>query len=81
MKSGLTTLAKFVAGSALGATIGASIGLLLAPKSGEQLQSETATYIDHVKTEGDRARAEAEERIREEFRQQVNDPTAFTSKA
>lgn len=81
MKSGIATLAKFVAGSALGATLGATIGLLMAPKSGEELQADTAAYIDTLKTEGDRARQEAEAQVAERFRQKVNDPSAFTQKA
>lgn len=76
--SGMASLVKFVAGSAVGATIGASIGLLLAPKSGEQLQAETAAYMDNLKSEGELARQRAEAEMAERFRQKVDDPTAFT---
>lgn len=78
MKSGISTLAKFVAGSAFGATLGATIGLLMAPRSGEETQAQTAAFMENLKTEGERARVEAEAQVAERFRQKVNDPTAFT---
>lgn len=77
----MNTLVKFAAGSAFGAALGATIGLLMAPKSGEELQADTAAYFEHVKTEGERARQEAEAQVAERFRQKVNDPSAFTQKA
>lgn len=73
------SLARFLAGSALGATVGATIGLLMAPKSGAELQADTNTYINTVKAEGEKARQETEAQLAERFRQRVNDPTAFTS--
>lgn len=81
MKSGIASLAKFALGSALGATLGASIGLLMAPRSGEQTQANTAAFIDNLKTEGERARLEAETQMAERFRHKVGDPNAFTQKA
>lgn len=81
MKSGLSTLAKFVAGSAFGLTVGATIGLLMAPKSGDQLQADTAAYVETLRVEGERARQEAEAQAAERFRQKVKDPTALTEKA
>lgn len=81
MKSGIASLAKFAAGSAFGAALGATIGMLMAPKSGDQLQAETAALFTEVKTEGELARQEAEARAAERFRQKVKDPTALTTKA
>lgn len=81
MKSGISTLAKFVAGSAFGATLGATIGLLMAPKSGSELQADTAAYLETLKVEGERARIETEAQMAERFRQKVNDPDALTQKA
>lgn len=81
MKSGISTLVKFAAGTAFGATLGATIGLLMAPKSGAETQADTAAYFDNLKTEGERARQEAEAQVAERFRQKTNDPTAFTQKA
>lgn len=81
MKSGVSTLIKFAAGSALGVTLGATIGMLMAPKSGEQMQAETAAFVDTVKTEGERARQEAEAQMAERFRAKVNDSSALTQKA
>lgn len=80
MKSGLSTLVKFAAGSAFGATLGATIGLLMAPRSGEQTRTHTAAWMENLKTEGERARIEAEAQVAERFRQKVNDPTAFSQK-
>lgn len=77
----MNALVKFAAGSVLGATLGATIGLLMAPKSGDQLQAETAARIDLMKTEGERARQEAEAQMAERFRQKVDDPSALTQKA
>lgn len=73
------SFAKFLAGSAFGATVGATIGLLMAPKSGAELQADTSSYINTVKAEGEKAREEAEAQLVERFRQRVNDPTAFSS--
>lgn len=78
MKSGIAKLGKFLAGSAFGATVGATIGLLLAPRSGEETQAQTAAFMETIKTEGERARIEAEAQAAERFRQKVNDPTALT---
>lgn len=77
MKSGLSTLLKFTAGSAFGATIGATIAVLMAPKSGEQTQAETSALFNTMKTEGENARQDAENRMADRFRQKVNDPDAL----
>lgn len=77
----MNSLIKFAAGSALGATLGATIGLLMAPKSGEQMQAETAALVTTMKTEGERARQEAEAQMAERFRAKVNDPGALSQKA
>lgn len=79
MKSGLSSLAKFVAGSALGATLGATIGMLMAPKSGDEMQADTSAFMENIKSEGERARQEAEVGMAERFRSKVNDPSALTS--
>lgn len=81
MKSGVVNLLKFAAGSAFGATLGATIGLLMAPKSGAEMQADTAAYVGTLKSEGERARQEAEEQVAERFRQKTSDPTAFTQNA
>ena len=81
MANGITSLAKFVAGSAMGAALGATIGMLMAPRSGEQMQADTHAYMQNIKSEGERARQEAEARVAERFRQKVDDSSALTSKA
>ena len=79
--SAIASLAKFAAGSAIGATLGAAVGLMVAPKSGEQIQADTAAFVDRLKTEGELAKREAEEQMAERFRQKVGDSSAFTQKA
>lgn len=79
MKSGLAGLLKFAAGSAVGATIGASIGALMAPKKGADTQADTAAFISTARSEGERARLEAEARVAERFRTKVHDPSALTT--
>lgn len=81
MANGFSSLAKFVAGSAMGAALGATIGVLMAPKSGEQMQADTNAFINTVKSEGERAREEAEARVADRFRAKVNDSAALSSKA
>lgn len=72
---------KFAAGSAFGATLGATIGVLMAPKSGEQTQADTAALLETMKIEGETAQSEAEARMAERFRQRVDDPEALKPKA
>jgi gas vesicle protein len=69
---------KFVAGSALGVALGAAVAALVAPSSGEQLQSDTKAFVDHVKSEGDLARKQAEEQAAQRFRARVGDTSALT---
>lgn len=80
MANGLANFGKFVLGGAFGATVGATIGLLMAPKSGAQMQADTASYIDTIKTEGERARVEAENEMIARYRARVNDQSALGQK-
>ena len=58
---------NFVAGATLGALIGASVALLLAPISGEELQSQIKSQVEQiqleVKTAATDRRAELEEQL------------------
>lgn len=72
-------IVKFLGGSAMGAALGAAIGALMAPKSGDQMQAETAALIDLAKAEGEAARVQAEERIAASFRARVDDPKALNN--
>jgi gas vesicle protein len=72
---------KFGMGGAVGAAIGAGVAAFLAPKRGEEIQADTQSFINTVKTEGDAAKAAKEREMMNRFRSQVNDPTAFTEQA
>lgn len=77
MGTKVSGLMKFVGGTAFGATLGAAIGALMAPKSGDQMQAETNALINLAKTEGEAARVMAEERVAANFRSRVDDPKAL----
>lgn len=79
MKSGIAGLLKFAGGSAFGAALGATIGVLMAPRSGEETRAYTAAFVDNARAEGELARQDAEARVAAHFRQEVNDPTALTT--
>lgn len=79
MKSGIAGLLKFSAGSAIGATLGAAIGMLMAPRSGAETQANANAFIEGARAEGESARQQAEARVAEHFRQKVNDPTALST--
>lgn len=72
---------KFAVGSALGATVGAAIGVLMAPKSGEETQADAASFIQGAKAEGQRAQAQAEAAAAERFRSKVEDPSALATQS
>lgn len=65
----LQTLVKLVGGAVLGAATGAAIGILMAPKSGTDLQSDIKAYIDEVKTAGQRAEEDRRRELQERFSQ------------
>jgi gas vesicle protein len=79
MKSGIAGLLKFAGGSAFGAALGATIGVLMAPRSGEETRAYTAEFVQTARAEGELARQAAEERAAAHFRREVGDPTALTT--
>jgi gas vesicle protein len=81
MKNGFAGFLKFAAGSAVGATLGAAIGVLMAPKSGDQTQADTAAFVQTARAEGEQARQQAEARVAARFRDKVHDPSALSSQA
>ena len=58
---------NFIAGATLGALVGASIAILLAPTSGEELQAQIKSQVDQiqleVKTAASDRRAELEKQL------------------
>lgn len=72
-------LLKFTAGGATGTVIGLAVGSLLAPQRGADLQHATQDLIARAKSDGQAAQDRTERELKERFRKQVNDPTAFSS--
>ncbi len=42
---------SFLAGAVIGGFIGAALGLLLAPQTGEELREHVGEYVDHKRAE------------------------------
>lgn len=57
----------FLAGLMSGAIVGAAVALLLAPMSGDALQSEIGARFDQLRAEMESAAAEQERKLRAEF--------------
>jgi len=71
---------RFGSGLALGAAVSSALSLLLAPRSGAELQAEVTDRIDAAKRAGEEAELLETERLKRVFRVAVNDPTALTGK-
>jgi gas vesicle protein len=71
-------VAVFGIGGIVGSGIGAAVASFLAPQSGQQLQQSVTDLIGEAKVAGEQAQAETEARLKQRFREQVNDPAAFT---
>jgi gas vesicle protein len=58
---------NFIAGATLGALVGASVAILLAPTSGEELQTQIKSQVDQiqleVKTAASNRRSELENQL------------------
>lgn len=68
---------NFVGGLVLGAAIGAVVGLMLTPQSGEDLQRKVRERVNLMIEEGQRAAAERRAELEAQFAQakQVTRPT------
>lgn len=69
---------RFGLGGAFGAAIGAGIGSLFAPQTGEDLRAASRSLIDRVKSEGEQAQRTTEAEMAGRFRAQVADEKALT---
>jgi gas vesicle protein len=65
---------EFLAGIITGAVVGSVLGLLAAPKSGEELQSMVRARADLVMDEGRRAAAERRAELEAQFAQSKQIP-------
>jgi gas vesicle protein len=68
---------NFLGGLVLGAAIGAVVGLMLTPQSGEELQRKVRERVNLMIEEGQRAAAERRAELEAQFAQakQVTRPT------
>lgn len=64
----------------LGAAVGTAVSVLLAPRSGPELQGAARDRLEEARRAGDEAELLETERLKREFRVAVNDPTALTGK-
>lgn len=71
---------RFGSGLVLGAAVSSALSLLLAPRSGVELQAEISDRIDAARRAGEEAELLETERLQRVFRVAVNDPTALTGK-
>lgn len=68
---------KFTLGAATGVGVGAAIGLLFAPESGQDLQRSLRDRIARAKIDGLNAQVAKQAELIRKFRAEVNDPTAL----
>lgn len=63
----MNRLINFVSGLLMGAIVGATIAVMLAPASGEELQSQIRERVEYVRSEAQKAaaqrRAELEDQL------------------
>jgi len=58
---------NFVAGAALGALVGASVAILLAPVSGEELQAQIKAQVEQIQLEVKNAATERRNELEEQL--------------
>ena len=68
---------KFALGGVAGAAVGATVALLLAPESGQDLQRNLRDRIRRAKIEGIEAQVARESELIRKYRAGVNDPEAL----
>jgi len=68
---------KFGGGGLLGTAVGTAIGILWAPRSGEELKGRFTDLARRARLAGAEAKAEKEEELIRKFRREVDDPTAL----
>ncbi|MCC6791745.1 MAG: YtxH domain-containing protein [Thermomicrobiales bacterium] len=68
---------KFTVGTATGLGIGAVVGLLVAPESGQDLQRNLRERITRAKLDGSDAKLSKQTELIQRYRVEVNDPDAL----
>jgi gas vesicle protein len=67
----------FIAGGLLGAGVGAAVGMLVAPQSGDAFREDIEHRMDLVKVAGLEAQTRTEEELIRRFRAETSDPEAL----
>lgn len=73
-------VARFGGGLLLGSAVGTAVSVVLAPRSGAELQGAARDRLNAARLAGEEAELLAAEDLRRQFRIAVNDPTALTDK-
>ncbi|MFN8591545.1 MAG: YtxH domain-containing protein [Thermomicrobiales bacterium] len=73
----LGRIGAFIAGAAIGAGVGAVIGLLNAPQSGYEFRESLDRTIDQAKLAGLEAQVRTEEELIRRYRAETGDATAL----
>jgi hypothetical protein len=68
---------KFTLGTAVGVGVGAAVGLLVAPESGQDLQRNLRDRVKRAKIDGLDAKLAKQSELIRRFRAEVNDPEAL----
>lgn len=69
---------RFGGGLVLGAAVSTAVSVLLAPRSGPELQGELKDRAEEARRAGEEAEILETERLKAEFRRAVDNPTALT---
>ena len=70
-------MGSFIVGGLLGAGVGATVSMLVAPQSGELFVDGVERKVDQAKRAGLEAQARTEEELIRRFRAETGDPTAL----
>ena len=70
-------IGSFVAGGLLGAGVGAAVGMLVAPQSGDEFRQGIEHQVDRVKVAGLEAQVRTEEELIRRFRAETGDAEAL----
>lgn len=73
----LGRIGAFIAGGAIGAGVGAVIGVLNAPQSGDEFRESVDRKIDQARLAGLEAQVRTEEELIRRFREDTGDATAL----
>ena len=73
----LGRIGAFISGGLLGAGVGAAIGMLAAPQSGDEFREEVERRLDQARVAGQKAEERTVEDLIRRFRAETDDPDAL----